>query len=114
MGEREDLALLANLFKDETEVPCVFDLWSLWLVGSACQMTCTHPGIGEPLRQKYREIGKLCQGYLAELHPETDHIFEMGWYRHNDVKTQVSPLAPIRDLPSRPLSSKRRNRGRPR
>lgn len=114
MDEQADLKLLAALFKDETIVPVSFDIWSLWLLGSSCQMTCTHPGLSEELRKSYKELGMQFQRYLAEIHPETDHIFEAGWYRHNDVPTHVSPLAPTRTLPSRPMSKKRRNRGRPR
>lgn len=108
MGEQDDLKLLAGLFEDKTVVPCNFDLASLWLLASACQLTCTHPGISSDLRARYRKMAKEFQTALALFHPETDHLFEAGWYRSRDVQSNVSTLAPTRNLPFQHMSKKRR------
>jgi hypothetical protein len=113
MDKKHDLELLKGVFEDKRMVPTSFDFWSLWLLCSACQMTVTHPGLGEDLRKKYVELGHDFQRYIAEYHPEVNHIMEAGWLRGHDVPAPVSPLAPTRQISARYMGGKKRGRGKP-
>ena len=56
-----------------------------WFILIACQLTCTHPSLGEPVKDRMLALGRRMQELIAPFVGEFFREFmEAGWYREWD------------------------------
>jgi len=86
MSKEEAMRVTAEVMQDETPLTVTISIKEAWLLVSALQLACRHPGLSGFMHRALKKIALQFQQAITERHPEARVPFEMGWNPAFDVK----------------------------
>lgn len=84
MDQERGLQQAGLAISNRTPISTTMPLSDVWLILSALQMTITHPGLHEPLKQAMERIGRDLEARIVEVLPEVAELAAAGWDRSQD------------------------------
>lgn len=79
MSDEQAMQITAQVMSDERPLQVTISIKEAWLLISALQLVCRHPGISTHMKDDFEHIARQFQDSIVEQHPVAQAVIEMGW-----------------------------------
>lgn len=79
--EKQQLAELEKLFKDDALHPVLMKLWDVWQLFELATLTLTHPDLPDYSREYYTQLAQQFESFVLAEFPGLTELAKACWHR---------------------------------